>query len=120
MAVAPGSDPGPRRGVFGRESLLAIVAGVCMINGIFSPWVAIALQIAPVLMPEMFPRSVGWALFFSSISVATATLVLSGIPAALYERFAAPDEASTVSMWLWLTVATLMSLPALENIDRLM
>jgi hypothetical protein len=120
MSAARASAPGPRRGVFGRESLLAIVVGVCMVNGIFSPWVAIALQIAPVLMPEMFPRSVGWALFFSSISVATATLVFSGIPAALYERLAAPDEASTVSMWLWLSVATLMSLPALENIDRMM
>jgi hypothetical protein len=109
--------------MIGRDVLFATVVGIAMVNGIFSPFVAIALQIAPILMPEAFPRSVGWALFFSSIIVATGTLLVSGIPAALYERFARPydtkgGERATAPLWLWLTVATLMSLPALQNIDR--
>jgi hypothetical protein len=93
-----------------------------MINGIFSPAVAIALQIAPVLMPEFFPRSVGWSLFFSSILVATATLVFSGVPAALFERLSRANTGpgSSAPMWLWLTVATLLSLPAMDNIQRVM
>jgi hypothetical protein len=100
------------------QVLLATVVGICMVNGIFSPWVAVALQIAPILMPEAFPRSVGWALFFSSIIVATATLLLSGIPAALFERLT--RGRTTAPLWVWLAVATLMSLPALGNIDRAM
>jgi hypothetical protein len=99
-----------------RRGLLTIVAGLCVVNGIFSPYLVIALQIAPVLMPEMFPRTVGWALFFSSIIVSTATLLVSGIPAALYERLVESDENATASMWIWISVATLMSLPALQNI----
>ena len=101
---------------FDRQGLLVVVAGICMVNGMFSPYLAIALQVTPVLMPEMFPRTVGWALFFSSIVVSTATLLLSGVPAALFERFVEMDEKATTSMWIWIAVATLMSLPALQNI----
>ena len=99
-----------------RGGLLMVVAGICVINGMFSPYFAIALQITPVLMPEMFPRTVGWALFFTSIVVSTATLLLSGIPAALYERLVETDDNATTSMWIWICVATILSLPALQNI----
>jgi hypothetical protein len=121
------------RPTLSKDALFAIVVGVCMINGIFSPYVAVARQIALILMPEAFPRSVGWVQFFSSIIVATGTLLLSGIPAALYERFSGPAggtggdrggggpvDHGTTPLWLWLTAATLLSLPALDNIDRVM
>ena len=48
-----------------RNSLTAIIVGVCIVNWIFSPYLAIALQVVPILMPEMFPKTVEWALFFS-------------------------------------------------------
>lgn len=101
-----------------RNTLLAIIVGVCMINGIFSPYIAIALQITPVLMPEIFPKTVGWVLFFSSIFVSSATLLFSGVPAALFERLAGSDDTSTAPMWVWLSAATLLTLPALANVDQ--
>ncbi len=101
-----------------RRNLLMIVVGLCAANGVFSPYVAIALQIAPVLMPEVFPRTVGWALFFSSVAVSTATLLLSGVPAALYERLTRNEEG-TASMWIWMAGAAFLSLPALVNLDRI-
>jgi hypothetical protein len=103
---------------FDQRTLLMLVVGICVVNGIFSPYIAIALQIAPVLMPELFPRTVGWALFFSSIIVSTATLLVSGVPAALYEQLFAAGESSATSMSIWLAVAALMTLPALETIHR--
>ena len=101
-----------------RRSLLMVVVGICVLNGMFSPYLVIALQIAPILMPEMFPRTVGWALFFSSIIVSTATLLTSGVPAALYDRLLPSDETRTTAMWIWISVATLLSLPALDNLSR--
>jgi hypothetical protein len=103
-----------------RNSLTAIIVGVCIVNGIFSPYLAIALQVVPILMPEMFPKTVEWALFFSSIFVSSATLIFGGVPAALYERFFAGDENSLASMWIWLGAATLLSLPALETIHKVL
>lgn len=108
-----------RPSVLDRRGLLNLVVSVCVVNGIFSPYIAITLQIAPILMPEMFPRTVGWSLFFSSIMVSTATLLISGIPAAFYERFLETDENSPASMWIWFGAAILMTLPALQNITGL-
>lgn len=102
--------------MIGRDHLLFLVVGLCVLNGLFSPYLAIAWQITPALMPEVFPKTAEWVLFFSSLVVSTATLLLSGIPAALFERFFETDERSTASMWIWLSTTTLMSLTALENI----
>ncbi len=102
-----------------RRTLLPVVVGICMANGIFSPYLAVALQVVPVLMPEAFPKTAEWALFFSSIFVSTGTLLFAGVPAALYERVAAPSEESAASTWIWLMGVTLLSLPALDTIQRL-
>lgn len=102
-----------------RNALLAMVVGVCIVNGIFSPFIVIALQITPVLMPEVFPKSVEWVLFFSSIFVASGTLLFSGVPAALYERLTGADPDSTVSMWIWLSAAVLLTLPALRTLQAI-
>ena len=103
-----------------RNTLFSLVVLVCIINGMLSPWLVIALQIVPILMPELFPRTVGWALFFSSIFVATGTLFGSGIVAALYERFIDGSRQNTTSMWIWLIVAAFISFQALESVNKLL
>ena len=99
-----------------RNFLLFAVVGVSIVNGMFSPYLAIALPIAAVLMPEIFPRSVGWVLFFSSLLVASATLLVSGIPAALYERLVGRDRGGDIVMAIWLIGASLLALPAFRNL----
>ena len=95
-----------------RQFLFFVVVGVSVLNGLFSPFLAIALPIATVLMPEIFPRSVGWVLFFSSILVASATLLLAGVPAALVERLMPRDRHSDMPMVVWLAGVVLLALPA--------
>ena len=102
-----------------RNVLLPVVIALCIANGIFSPYLAVALQIVPVLMPELFPKTAGWALFFSSLFVSTGTLLLSGISGALYERFTGSRPDSVAPIWIWLMGALLLSLPALETIQAL-
>ena len=100
--------------VMDRNFLLFTVVGISVLNGLFSPYLAIAMPIAAVLMPEVFPRSVGWVLFFSSLLVASTTLLVSGVAAALYERLFAGARDSQVALWIWLAGAVLLALPALR------
>jgi hypothetical protein len=100
------------------RTLFVLVLALCMVNGLFSPFLALAVPITAVLIPEFFPRTLEWVLFFSSILVSTATLLFSGVPAALYERLIARDETSTVSMYIWLGGAALLSAPAIQYLVR--
>lgn len=99
-----------------RNFVLFAIVGISIVNGLFSPFLAVALPIATVLMPEIFPRSVGWVLFFSSLLVASATLLVSGVPAALYERLFDRGRNGGVSLIIWLAGAVLLALPALRNL----
>ncbi len=101
-----------------RQFLLLLVVGISVVNGLFSPFLAIAVPIATVLIPEIFPRSVGWVLFFSSLLVASATLLFAGVPAALVERLALRGRPAGIAMVIWLAGAVLLSLPALGRLVR--
>jgi hypothetical protein len=96
-----------------RQTLFVMVVGLSILNGIFSPVLKIAVPVSAVLLPELFPRTVEWVLLWASVLLSTLTLLLSGIPAALYERFVERDSAGTASLWLWLTGAAVLCLPAL-------
>ena len=95
-----------------RQTLAMLIIGLCIVNGIFSPYLNIAIPITAALMPELFPRTVEWVLFWGSILLASSTLLFSGVPAALYERLVDPDPESAVSMWIWFAGAGVLSLPA--------
>lgn len=99
-----------------RQTLIFLLLGLCIVNGIFSPFLRIAIPVTAVLMPELFPRTVEWVLFWSSILLSSATLLFSGIPAALYERFSGVSRESTAPIWIWLAGALLLSLPALQRL----
>jgi len=101
-----------------RQVLFVLVIGLCVVNGLFSPYLQVAVPITTVLMPELFPKSVEWVLMFSSILVSTATLLGSGVPAALWERLVERDPQGLASMWIWLAGAALLTLPALPFILR--
>lgn len=95
-----------------RQTLLLMVVGLSIVNGIFSPYLNIAIPVSAALMPELFPRTVEWVLLWASLLLSSATLLISGVPAALYERLLAVDPQSSASMWIWLAGAALLCLPA--------
>ena len=48
--------------------------------------------------------------------VSTATIILAGIPAAIYERFVgAKDDSTPVSLWIWLAGTAILTVPAIGN-----
>ncbi len=67
-----------------------------MINGLFNQVALLfALIHMQVLAPALLFGSTSLTLMFSSLMVSTATIILGGIPAALYERFVGAKDDST-------------------------
>ena len=100
-----------------RQTILLMLIGLCIINGIFSPYLNIAVPVSVALLPELFPRTVEWVLFWGSVLLSSATLLFSGVPAALYERLVgASDPEATTSMWIWFGCAALLTFPAIHRL----
>jgi hypothetical protein len=53
---------------------------------------------------------------WSSVLLSSATLLFSGIPAALYERLIERDAATTISMWIWFAGAAVLTAPAVQRL----
>ncbi len=88
-----------------------------MINGMFNQlWLWFALIPMQILAPALVFGSVPLTLMFSSLMVSTATIILAGIPAAVYERFVGAKEDSTDgSLLIWLAGTAILTAPALGN-----
>lgn len=99
-----------------RDTLFLMVLGLSIVNGIFSPYLNIAVPVSAALLPELFPRTPEWVLFWGSILLSSATLVFSGVPAALYERLVDRDPESTASMWIWFAAAAFLTAPAVARL----
>ena len=86
-----------------------------MVNGLFNQlWLLFALIHVQILSPALLFGSVALTLLFSSLMVSTATVILGGIPAAIYERFVgAQDDSPVVSLWIWLAGTAILTIPAI-------
>ena len=88
-----------------------------MVNGLFNQtWLLFALIHVQILSPALLFGSVGLTLMFASLMVSTATIILAGIPAAIYEHVVgAKDDSTAASLWIWLAGTGLLTLPAMGN-----
>ena len=69
-----------------------------------------------ILAPALLFGSEPLTLMFASLMVSTATIILGGIPAAIYERFVgAKDDSTEASLWIWLAGTGILTLPAIGN-----
>ena len=88
-----------------------------MVNGLFNQLALLfALIHVQILAPALLFGSVPLTLLFASLMVSTATIILGGIPAAIYEQvIGAKDDSTNASLWLWLAGTALLTLPAIGN-----
>lgn len=91
-----------------------------MVNGLFNQTALLfGLLHAQILAPALLFGSTPMTLLFSSLMVSTATVILAGIPAAIYERvIGAKDDSPVVSLWIWLAGTAILTIPALGNFVR--
>jgi hypothetical protein len=91
-----------------------------MVNGMFHPLRVVSYVFTKVLMAVPLFGSEALIFYFSSLMLATATIIVGGIPAAIYERFVGAKEDSTAaSLWIWLAGTALLALPAIGNFLRI-
>ena len=51
--------------------------------------------------------------------LSTGTVILAGIPAAIYERHVgAKDDSTDTSLWIWLVGTAILAIPAAGNFLR--
>ena len=100
-----------------RNLYYVAIAFFGMINGLFNQTALLfALIHVQILAPALLFGSVSLTLLFSSLMVSTATIILGGIPAAIYERVSgAKDDSTDASLWIWLAATAILTLPAMGN-----
>ncbi|RWQ36035.1 MAG: hypothetical protein E5Y88_18690 [Mesorhizobium sp.] len=99
-----------------RNALVPVMA-VAIVNGIFSPWVLMVFLFYPVWYPAWAPPLSQIVHMASALILSTITIMLAGVPAALYERWSAQPRSIVVSS-IWLAGTVLLTLPALPNVVR--
>lgn len=93
--------------------LFVAVLAVTMLNGLTSPALPGVMYLAPIWLPDFIEPSREAVFYGATLIVAIATLMLSGVPAALFERLRGQRESTSESMLVWLACAVLLSLPAI-------
>jgi len=85
-----------------------------MINGLFNQlFLLFAIIHMQILAPALLFGSTGLTLLFASLMVSTATIIVGGIPAAIYDRLSdAKDDSTDTSMWIWLAGTAILTIIA--------
>ncbi len=96
-----------------RDMLLVATAGVSLINGqatspVLEP---VFFLLRPFLASAFYQRPMV-AFYITSILISLMTLIVAGVPAALYERAKGLTESSPISLGIWLaSTIALVGLP---------
>ncbi len=91
-----------------------------MVNGVFNPMIVFAYVWAKVFMSYPLFGVEAFIFYFASLMLSTATIILGGIPAAIYERFAGIKGDSTItSLWIWLAGTAILTIPAIGDFLRI-
>lgn len=97
-----------------RQTLIVLVIILSIFNGIFSPWVFVAVGFAPAWMPGFLPFEPQTLFYCASLLISTLTLLVSGVPAALAERVLKRELSPEGSIWIWIAAAALLCIPGIE------
>jgi hypothetical protein len=84
-----------------------------MINGMFSPLRIFSLIFTNAFLSAAVFGSQSLIFYLSSLMLSTATVIVGGLPAVLYERVkGVTDDSTEVSLWIWLAGTAVLALPA--------
>ena len=107
-------DMDDREQIMKRDVLLVAIAGCSLLNGMhFSPYFD---PVAILLRPFIAGTWVGTplvSLYITSMFISLMSLLLAGIPAAIYERVNRLKDSNATSLGIWLGALVLITLPSL-------
>lgn len=92
--------------------MFPLILLICIFNGVASPLVFTLFQMGPVWVPAFLLGNLQLVLYLSSLATATLTLLVAGVPAAIFERATGRQATDPASAAIWMAGAILLSLPA--------
>jgi hypothetical protein len=112
------STPGINwRKLLQRDAWLLAIAGVALLNGsTYSPLFDSILYFMRPAGRVFFIASPTVFFYLTSVVLTLLTVLIAGIPAAIYERIRGLRQSTPISLAIWLAVAVLLALPAIMNL----
>jgi uncharacterized membrane protein len=106
-------DQQERQDTMQRDVLLVATVGTSLLNGMhFSPlFDPILFLLKPFVAAIVTSPLV--LLYLTSMLISLVTLMIGGIPAALYERVRGHAQSTPLSLGIWLITTAIVSLPGL-------
>ncbi|MGH6814349.1 MAG: hypothetical protein ACREC6_01445 [Hyphomicrobiaceae bacterium] len=110
------TDMEERERLMKQDVLLIATAACSLLNGMhFSPYFdPTAILLRPFLAGTPFVTPMVF-FYLTSIFVSLMTLLIAGIPAALYERLKGTQSSTPISLGIWLAGTVLLAIPSLLN-----
>lgn len=107
------ADPDNRDELLRRDVLLVATAGVSLVNGMhFSPYFDPVFILLQPFIAGTFLSTPLVMFYLTSIFISLMTLLIAGVPAALYERFRGIAESSAMSLGIWLACTIGLAVPS--------
>jgi hypothetical protein len=103
-----------REDLLRRDGIFIAIAGMALLNGMhFSPYFDPLFILLKPFAPGFFVTSPLLMFYFTSLFISTLTLVVGGVPAAIYERNKGLTKSDRNSLWIWLGGVLFLALPTL-------
>lgn len=120
-APEPEATDAERQDVMQRDVFLAVTAGLSLLNGMhFSPYFDPAFILLRPFAAGFFVSSPLVLLYLTSLFVSLVTLLLGGVPAALYERLRGLPRSTPASLGIWAAGVALLAAPTLLGLGGLL
>jgi hypothetical protein len=102
-----------------RDPLLVAIVGLGILAGMFSPLRDQAFILLVPFAPAFFIGSPALVLYLAMLFVSALTIMLGGLPAAIFERVTGRTDTDTISLGIWAAGTAVLALPALTTFLRL-
>lgn len=89
---------------------------IAILNGLISPFVIMMLLNPLVWMPHFLLGYPQVMIYLACLSTSSLTLLVAGVPAALYERMTGQETEEGLSVWIWFAGVVLLTLPGIHNL----
>lgn len=107
-------DEAERLATMQRDVLLLVTAGLSLVNGMhFSPFFDPVFFLMRPFAAGFFITSPLLLFYFTSLFISLMTLLIGGIPAAIYERANNLEKSTPVSIGLWLAGVAVFAAPTM-------
>lgn len=111
-------DLDDRQNTMQRDVLLVAIAACSLLNGMhFSPYFdPVAILLKPFLAGTLLGTPIVF-LYLASIFCSLMSLLIAGIPAAIYERIKGQTQSTPTSLGIWLVAIVVITIPSFAGMS---